>query len=135
MSEQLKISLLSPERIVAELSATSLKVPAFDGLIEVLPGHTAMLSKLGSGGLEIRGIDAGEEEEFFISGGYLEVVDNKVKILVDVVERVGEIDLERAERSRKRAEERLKDQKADIARALAALERAKARQRLVESLK
>jgi F-type H+-transporting ATPase subunit epsilon len=68
----------------------------------------------------------------------MEVADNQVKVLVDVVERIEEIDIERAEKAELRAEKRLAEPNSvqiDLARALASLERAKARKKLATLIK
>jgi len=132
----MKVSLYSPERPLAEVTADNLQVPGILGYMGVKPGHTALISELGMGELKIEGGDAGSEHHYFVSGGYVEIAGNEVKVLVDVVERIEEIDLDRAEKSEKRAFERLEeksDLKLDISRALAALERAKARRKLAQS--
>jgi F-type H+-transporting ATPase subunit epsilon len=80
--------------------------PGSQGELGILPDHAPLLATLGLGVLRVR--YQGEEEVFTIGGGILEVRPDVVTVLADVGERVEEIDLERAEAARARAEELLK---------------------------
>jgi F-type H+-transporting ATPase subunit epsilon len=77
---------------------------------------------------------AGDELEIALSGGFLEVRDDKVTVLADTAERSEEIDAERAEEARRRAQAQLatREGAADVALVMAALQRAQARLRVVE---
>ncbi|MEZ4742877.1 MAG: ATP synthase F1 subunit epsilon [Bdellovibrionota bacterium] len=135
MANTMKISLYSPERPIAEVEADHLLVPGVLGYMGIKPDHTALISELGVGELRIDGAKSAGDFRYFVSGGYVEVLDNSVKVLVDVAEHIDEIDLSRAGESEMRAQKRLDDKsdiKVDIARALGALERAKARKKLAE---
>lgn len=135
MNQLLQVNLYSPEKPLAEISADYVHLPGAQGYLGILPGHTALISELGVGELRITGGNAGSSHAYFISGGYIEVLDDQVKILVDVVERHDEIDVDRAISAEDRAKKRLEDKAdlaVDIARALAALERAKARRKLAQ---
>jgi F-type H+-transporting ATPase subunit epsilon len=135
MSQTMSVNLYSPAKPLAEVSATYLQIPGILGYMGIMPGHTALISELGIGELRIEGGDAGKGHTYFVSGGYLEVLDNNIKVLVDSVEHCDDIDVGRAKEAEERAIKRLaekSDLDLDIARALAALERAKARQKLVQ---
>ncbi len=131
MAELLNVRVLSPSAILFDGEAKEVSVPTKLGYIGIRYNHSALVSGLGVGRLDIPGA---EERSYFISGGYLEVSENTVTILVDVIEEIASIDPARAEAAEKRAEARLKAEKAqeqlDISRALAALERARARKKL-----
>lgn len=133
MENVLNVKVISPSAILFEGAADEVSIPTSQGYIGVRYNHNALVSSLGIGQLEIRGQEA---RKYFVSGGYLEVVNNTVTLLVSVIEEVSKIDGSRAEGAEKRASERLasrKDEVAlDIARALAALERARARKKLAE---
>jgi F-type H+-transporting ATPase subunit epsilon len=129
------VNLYSPEKPLAEVSANYLQVPGVLGYMGIMPGHTALISELGIGELKIEGGEAGVHHTYFVSGGYLEVVDDNIKVLVDTVEHLDAIDISRAAAAEERAKKRLAEKSdlvVDIARALAALERAKARQKLAQ---
>ena len=124
------LKVMSPERTVFAGQARSLVAPGREGYFGVLAHHAAMVAELGIGKLAIAG-DDGRRMLYAIAGGFLEVSDNHVTILVDAGERADEIDMARAEASEHRAEGRLKEQRSkarekdvDTARATAALHRA-----------
>jgi len=128
-SGEMQVDVLSPARILARTKATQVMAPGAMGYMGILPGHAAMVAELGTGELVISGSESGAGTKFFVAGGYAEVVANKVTLLVDVVEKQGEIDVERAKRSQSRANERLASRKGDVdyARAQASLLRATGR--------
>ncbi len=105
-------------------------VPGSEGYFGVLPGHAPLLSTLGVGEVSYR---HGREEHYLaVMDGFAEVRGDRVIILAESAELPEEIDRERAERSRQRAEQRLAGRsggpdEVDYARALAALSRALAR--------
>lgn len=126
----LKVNIFSPAKVVAKVSATEVMVPGALGYLTILPGHARLVSELGVGELKVGGIDGGNGgvETYFVAGGYVDVSQDDVTLLVDVIERPGEIDKNRAEQARQRALDRL-DHKAgvDVQRAQAALLRAEKR--------
>lgn len=81
-------------------------LPGKEGVMGILPNHTPLLTVLQFGIITVR--KGGVEEYFTVAGGVAEVQPNQVTILADAAENVAEIDLERAERARSRAEEALK---------------------------
>ena len=102
--------------------------PGIEGYFGVWPGHAAFLTTLGAGELSYR---RGQQARYLsVAGGFAEVRNDKVVILADTAEQSEEIDRERAERARQRAEQRLSGRSqdaVDFARAAAALARALAR--------
>ena len=105
--------------------------PGSLGELGILPHHAPLITALQPGELRVK--TAGGEDDFFVSGGFLEVHSDQVTVLADAAERDSDIDLERAEAARQRARERL-DQAtdADRARAQAALSRSLARLKVIE---
>lgn len=77
----LQVSLISPEATLFEGSATGVVAPAFDGEVGILTGHAPMITALGRGLLRVHG-DAGEQR-FTIAGGFLQVVDNHVRVVTE----------------------------------------------------
>jgi F-type H+-transporting ATPase subunit epsilon len=106
--KRIKFEIATPERVVLKEEILQVTVPTQEGEITVLPKHSPLVSVLRPGVLELKKID-GEIEIISVSGGFVEVLLNKVIILADTAERAEEIDIERAEEARKRAEESLKD--------------------------
>ncbi|MGH9801506.1 MAG: F0F1 ATP synthase subunit epsilon [Blastocatellia bacterium] len=124
MADKLNLEIITPERLVLRESVDEVVVPGLDGELGILPDHTALISQLKTGLLTYR--QGGASSQIHVSGGFVEVQADSVAVLSDVAERPEEIDLQRAERARERAEKRLKSQgdDFDFRRAELKLERA-----------
>jgi F-type H+-transporting ATPase subunit epsilon len=83
MADLLKIEIAIPEKLVASASADYAEIPGKDGYMGILPGHAALLSELGEGLLSFT--LSGSTERFQVSGGYVEIRDNHVRVLADKV--------------------------------------------------
>jgi F-type H+-transporting ATPase subunit epsilon len=81
MAETFQIEVVTPEKLVLNQSADFAEIPGKDGYIGVLAGHAALLGELGSGRLTITA--GGQSREVNISGGYVEIRDNHVRVLAD----------------------------------------------------
>lgn len=99
----IKFEIVTPEKTVLKEPITQITVPTRDGEITVLPKHVPLVSILKPGVIEARKED-GSSEIMAISGGFIEVLRDKVVILADAAERAEEIDIDRAEEARARAE-------------------------------
>ncbi|HEY0242347.1 MAG TPA: ATP synthase F1 subunit epsilon [Gemmatimonadaceae bacterium] len=77
----LKVSVISPERVLFEGEAASVVAPAFDGEVGILDNHAPMMTLLGKGSLRLGG--AGADKRFDIEGGFLQVVENNVRIVTE----------------------------------------------------
>ena len=82
----LRVSVISPERVLFEGEATSVVAPAFDGEVGILTRHAPMLTLLGRGTLRLTGA-GGAARRFTVEGGFLQVADDHVRV---VTERAGE---------------------------------------------
>ena len=129
---QLKFEIVAAERVVYSDEVDVVIAPGIEGQMAILPQHAPLLTMLQPGDLTVR--KGGEEQVMFVSGGFLEVMQNRVTVLADTAERAEEIDLSRAEEARRRAEERLRvhPEDADLARAEVALKRAMMRIKVAE---
>ncbi len=78
----LRVRVVSPEREVFRGEAQSIMVPAWDGMLGVLPGHAPFLGLLGRGWLKIR-LAAGEVWRTYVAGGVLKVEEGAVTVLVE----------------------------------------------------
>jgi F-type H+-transporting ATPase subunit epsilon len=76
-----QIEVVTPEKLVLDQRAEFAEIPGKDGYIGVLADHAALLGELGEGALKITA--GGQIREITISGGYVEVRDNHVRVLVD----------------------------------------------------
>ncbi len=75
------VSVVSPERVLFEGDATSVVVPAYDGLMGILPRHAPLLALLGKGVLKVRA--AGGEQRFTVAGGFVQVRDDVVRVVAE----------------------------------------------------
>ncbi len=130
----LTIEIVTAERVVySQEGVDEVVAPGSDGEFAVLPQHAAFITTLASG--ELRIIRGGEEEEaMVITGGFFEVRNDRVVVLADAAERVEEIDVERAEAARRRAEETLRERRdvADLVQTEASLRHALMRLKVAE---
>src|SRR5918996_1734619 len=121
------LEVVTPERQVLSTEVDEVSAPGALGYFGVLPGHTPFITTLGQGELGYR---SGNQWEYLaITWGYAEVLPNKVMVLSETAEMAEEIDVERAERAKRRAEERLREWSTTVAdvdfeRASGALQRA-----------
>jgi len=122
---QLQLEIVTPDHQVARESVSRVSIPGKNGYLGILPGHSPLLSELRVG--ELSYVQEGRTHHLAVSWGFAEVLPDRVIVLAETAERAEEVDVERAERARQRAEERLKkltDPEIDMERARAALERA-----------
>lgn len=110
MADSLTLRVITPERVVLDTEASSVKFPGMDGLVGVLPKHAHMVAAVDSGLLEWTsgGSVAGD---MFVSGGFAEVKGNTVRIVTEAGEMADKIDVERAEQAAVRAKDRMKTHK------------------------
>jgi len=130
----LQVDIVTAERRVYAGEASAVVAPSSNGQVTILPRHAPLLTALQPGEVRLMRPDQ-KELELVVGGGFMEVRDNKVIILADSAERADEIDVERAQAARQRAEQLLKQQKVsdvDFAKAEAALQRSLARLKTAE---
>ena len=102
---RLTLDIVTPDRALIHEEVDEIVVPGSEGELGVLPGHTPLLSSLKIGELWYR---QGQERHYVaIAFGFVEVLPDRVTVLADVGERAQEIDVQRAERAKQRAEQRL----------------------------
>jgi len=120
----LSLEVATPSRLVVAETVDEVVIPGSQGYFGVLPGHAPLLATLGIGELTYR--QGTSQFHLALTGGFAEVRNDKVIVLAENAERPDEIDRERAQRSRQRAEQRLAGREGDVdyARAQAALARA-----------
>ena len=128
----LTLEIITGERVLLrQENVTEVIAPGTVGELGILPNHAALVTSLGAGDLRVG--DEAVEECCFITRGFLEVIGDGVSFLADAAERGDEIDLERAEEARQRAEQRLHAASdTDRMRAEAALQRSLVRLRVAE---
>ena len=90
-NNQLRVRLVTPERILADLMADAVELPSRGGYLEVLYGHAPLLAELGAGDVTLHGGTAGEQR-FNVAWGFVEVLPERVTILAETAMRPDEID-------------------------------------------
>jgi len=102
---KLTLEIVTPDKSLVRDEVDEVQVPAAEGYMGILPGHTPLLALLKVGELWYR---KGSEKFYLsIAFGFVEVLPDRVTILAQLAERPEDIDRERAERARRRAEERM----------------------------
>lgn len=107
-----------------------------EGDLGIMPGHAPLLTRLKPGPVRIVKQN-GEEEIFYVTGGFLEVQPSVVTILADTAVRAEDVDTAAAEASKQKAKEALDGNNAELdsGRAMALLAESLAQLRTVEQLK
>jgi len=121
----LHLQIVTPERLAFDGEVDEVIVPGSEGALGVLPHHAPLISLLGQGVLRLK--CKGEDEEFAIFGGFLQVRPDRVVVLAETADMAREIDVVRAERARQEAQRVIEGghlEPADLVAARAALERA-----------
>ena len=110
MARLIQLEIVTPEKVEMTAQVEMVIVPGVEGEFGVLPGHAPLVTEIVPGMLRVfETSEDGTKKEVHLanSTGFVEVKDDKVIILADTAELPDEIDLERAQRAKKRAEERL----------------------------
>lgn len=97
------LDIVTIERLVVSEQVDYVSAPALDGVMGILPKHEPLLTALGIG--ELRYKKGTQEFSYAIGGGFMEVRPDKITVLADAAEGADEIDEQRAEQARKRAQE------------------------------
>jgi F-type H+-transporting ATPase subunit epsilon len=128
----LRLEIITAERQVFADDVNTVVAPGVEGELGILPHHAPLITMLKPGEILIR--KDSEETYMSVSGGFLEVRPDKILILADACERAEEIDIERAEAAKRRAEERLKTRtpELDVVQVQAALLRSLVRLKVAE---
>jgi F-type H+-transporting ATPase subunit epsilon len=127
MAETFRLEIATPERLLFQEEVQEAQIPAANGYLGILPEHAPLMAELGTGELAIR--VQSRTLYMAVSGGWVEVLPDRVRVLATVAENAADIDVARAQEALKRAQGRLAHPEAgiDIARALNAMKRAQAR--------
>ena len=127
MDGKLKLDVAVPERQMLSEEVDAVQVPAADGSLGVLPDHAPLMTQLGAGVLSCQA--AGQTRYMALTGGVMEVLPDHVRVLADTAEWAEEVDVNRAEEARRRANDMLQSHQMeiDIERANRTIRRAEAR--------
>ncbi len=122
---EINLEIITPEKIIYKDSVDSITVPGTKGMFQVLKDHAPLMSTIEIGVITLKKNDV--NTYLTTAGGTIEVLNNNVLILADSVEVINDIDIDRAESAKTRAEENLKrkkEEEIDGVRAELALKRA-----------
>ena len=126
LPDSIQLVVVTPEKQLLRETVVEVQIPGADGYMGILPGHAPLITELGVGELTYRTAGSGGPVVLAVLRGFAEVLADRVTLLAETAERAAEIDLARAERALKRAQERLSsgDPNIDWDRATVALQRA-----------
>jgi len=122
---ELNLEIITPEKPIFKDRIEAVTIPGTLGSFQILNDHAPLISSFDVGVIKVK--KDSTETFYTTSGGTIEVNENKVLVLADSIEKVSEIDQDRAEQAKQRAEERLRkkhEENIDEARARVALNRA-----------
>lgn len=132
----LTVELVTPEKSALQTQASFVVLPAYEGELGILPGHSPVLVQLREG--EVRVTENGEVKRYAVSGGFAEVRDDKLSLFAETAEMADQIDAERAHQAFERAKGEIARRGLDpvtLAGAEAALRRAQVRLMVAGRLK
>jgi F-type H+-transporting ATPase subunit epsilon len=112
MADKIQLEIVTPEKVALREAVDEVVAPGRDGELGILPDHTPLISQLKTGILSYR--QGSDRKQLHVSGGFIEVQADRVSVLSDIAERPDEIDVERAERAKDRAEKRLASRGDDL---------------------
>ncbi len=129
--DNLFVEIVAPDRRAFQGEARGLRAPGAEGSFQILKDHAPMIATIEVGPIFVTSLN-GEKIGFATSGGFVEVLNNKVTVLTETCEPASEIDVERARQAEQRAKEELAatQDPEERAKAEAALERARNRLRV-----
>lgn len=127
MPNTLQLEIVTPEKMVVRDDAEEVQIPGKNGYLGILPGHAPLITELSVGEITYR--HGGSTHHLAVAWGFAEVLPDKVTILAERAEAANEIDVNRAQEAKRRAEEDLKTGKTeeDFTRAEFDLKRAETR--------
>ena len=128
------LKVVAPAGQVLDQEVEFAVLPSEEGELGILANHAPLIASLEAG--IIRYTEEGKEKKLAVSGGFVEVVNNKVSVLANAAEKAENIDVDRALAAKERAQERLKEKTPDIdvLRAEMALKRAVVRLKAADKL-
>ena len=111
MAETLQLEVVTPTHRVLAGRASEVRIPGVLGELGVLPGHTPLLTSLGTG--ELKWTEGPTEDRLVVQGGFAEIQPDAVTVLASIAETVDQIDVGAARAALEAAEAGLKSASAD----------------------
>ena len=132
MAKTFQLEIITPEKVFDEGQVSYMRAPSLDGFFGVQSRHAPAIIAMSIG--EIKVTKDGKESYYSTSGGFADIRPENVQLLVETAENITDIDKERAEEAMKRAQEKLKDNEADLTRGKAAMARARNRLKITSRI-
>jgi len=135
MADTFQLEIVTPEKMVVRDVAEEMQIPGKNGYLGILPGHAPLISELAVGEITYR--NANLTHHLAVAWGFAEVLPDKVTILAETAERAEELDANRAQAAKERAEKSLasSNTEAEFKRAAGDLQRADTRLEVAEKKK
>jgi F-type H+-transporting ATPase subunit epsilon len=111
MANTFHLEIVTPEKMIVRDDAEEMQIPGKGGYLGILPGHAPLISELSAGELSYR--NGGQTHRYAVIWGFAEVLPDKVTILAEAAERPEDIDVNRAQVQKQRAQEHLKTGKSE----------------------
>ena len=127
MPDTLELEIVTPDRLLVREQVEEVQIPGKSGYLDALPLHAPLITEVTTGEITYR--KGGQATHLAVGWGFAEVLPDKVTILAQTAERADEINVERAQQAKARAEQALANPKPDLDYddTLAALKRAEVR--------
>ena len=103
----IKVEIVTQERTVFDGEVDSVNLPGSEGRLGILPNHSPLLTTLAYGEIVVK--QDGQEDYYAVGGGFAEIQPEKVIVLADSAERSDEIDMDRTQEARDRAEKMMEE--------------------------
>lgn len=108
---KLFLEIISPEKVVFKDEVDEIVVPTITGEIAILPNHAELLTRINPGELIIK--KTGKDHSFAITGGFLEIINNRVSILADYAVRAEDIEIAKVQEAEERAKQKMKNKETE----------------------
>ena len=125
MANTFQLEIITPTQIFSEGQVNYVRAKSSDGQFGIMSHHTAATVALGIG--EVKVVKNGKEYFYATTGGFADIQPESVLLLLETAELVSDIDVDRAEAAKKRAQDRLNDKNMNKARSRTAIAKAKNR--------
>jgi F-type H+-transporting ATPase subunit epsilon len=101
---ELTLEIATPERLLLSDKVSEVEIPGKDGYLGVLPGHAPLISELASGGV-LSYVLGGNTVHLSVLGGFVEILDDHVRVLADSAVRKEEVDVQKAREDLRKAQD------------------------------
>src|SRR5580704_1074294 len=112
MADTLHLQIITPDKLLVREDADQVQIPGKNGYLGILPGHAPLITELMIG--EISYTHGGQTQFYAVAWGFAEVLPDKVTILADVAERAQDINVQRAQEAKAKAEAELRQAAPDL---------------------